>query len=232
MNPLRALVASVLAAIAVAGGPAAGQGDIAYQDRFDIAGCRHVSTGRSAYVVLEPGYQLVLEGGGERLAITVLASTRDIAGVTTRVVEERQWERGELREVARNFVALCERTGDAHYFGEEVDIYEKGGVVRHDGSWLAGTGGHRAGLLMPGKPAVGMRYHQEIAPGVAMDRAEILSVAETCKVPAGTFARCLKVRESSSLEPGTSALKFHAPGVGLVQDGNLRLVRYGIVNAR
>jgi hypothetical protein len=232
MSRPRAWLASALAAMAVVAGPVAGQRDGTYQDRFDIAGCRHVDTGRSAYFVLEPGYQLVLEGGGERLAITVLASTRDVAGVTTRIVEERQWERGELREVARNFVALCERTGDVHYFGEEVDIFEKGRAVRHDGSWLAGRDGQRAGLLMPGKPGVGMRYHQEVAPGIAMDRAEVLSVDETCKVPAGTFRRCLKVRESSSLEPGASGLKYHAPGIGLVQDGKLRLVRYGVVAAR
>ena len=45
-----------------------------------------VATGRNPYFILEPGYVLVLEGGGERLVITVLDQTRTIDGVETRVV--------------------------------------------------------------------------------------------------------------------------------------------------
>ena len=44
----------------------------------------------------------------------------------------------------------------------------------HKGAWLADKNdknGAKAGLMMPGKPKVGMKYYQEIAPGVAMDRA-------------------------------------------------------------
>ena len=45
---------------------------------------------------------------------------------------------GELVEVSRNFYARCTQTGDIYYFGEDVDIYEDGVVVSHDGAWLAG----------------------------------------------------------------------------------------------
>ena len=118
------------------------------------------------------------------------------------------------------------------YFGEDVDYYEGGRVVRHDGEWLAGAGGARPGLVMPGAPRVGMRYHQEIAPGRAMDRAEVVGLDETCQTPAGTFAGCLRVREDSPLEPGVAEDKYHAPGVGLVRDGSLRLTRYGPAGGR
>lgn len=206
--------------------------DPSWRAEFDLAGCTLAPTGKSRYFVLEPGFQLLLEGRGTRIQITVLDETRVVDGVTTRVVEEKEWKNGELYEIARNFFAICEQAGDVFYFGEEVDFYENGRVVRHDGSWLAGVNGNRAGLVMPGAPRVGMRYHQEVAPGVAMDRAEIVGANETCRTAAGEFRECLKVREESPLEPGVTEHKYHAPGIGLVRDEDVSLVRYGFVGGR
>jgi hypothetical protein len=222
---LFALAAALLSSAAAAQAPQ-------WQDKFDIAGCNPQTSGRSTYFVLEPGFQTVLEGGDTRLAITVLDQTRKVDGVMTRVVEEREWKNGELYEVSRNYFAMCERTKDVFYFGEEVDYYEKGKVVKHDGAWLAGVNGNRAGLIMPGTPKVGMRYYQEIAPDVAMDRAEIVSVTERCRTPAGTFANCLKVKESSAITPNEFEYKYHAPGIGLVIDEDLKLVRHGFAKGR
>ena len=212
--------------------PQANEPNPSWQQEFDLARCTLASTGRNRYFVLEPGFQLVLEGGTTRVQITVLDETRRVAGVETRVVEEREWKGGQLHEVSRNYFALCQQTGGVFYFGEDVDYYENGRVVRHDGAWLAGTGGNRAGLIMPGAPRVGMRYYQEVAPGVAMDRAEIVSLNETCETPAGRFSDCLKVKEDTPLEAGAGEYKYHAPGVGLVQDEDLRLTRYGFVGRR
>jgi len=75
---------------------------------------------------------------------------------------------------------------------------------------------------MPGQPKVGARYMQEIAPDVAMDRAEVVSLTETVKVQAGTFTNCLKTKESSALESGAEA-KLYAPGIGLLKDGGFEL---------
>jgi hypothetical protein len=200
-----------------------------WQDKFDIAACNPQTTGRNDYFILEPGWQLVLEGGDTRLAITVLDKTRKVDGVMTRAVEEREWKNGELYEVSTNYYAICEKTKDAFYFGEDVDYYEKGKVVKHDGAWLAGVNGSRAGLIMPGTPKVGMRYYQEVAPGVAMDRAEIVSLNETCKTRGGTFQRCMKVKEGTALDPKEFEYKYHAPGVGLVRDADLSLVRHGFL---
>jgi hypothetical protein len=218
--------------------PQADRTDRSWQQEFDLASCTLATTGRNRFFVLEPGFQLVLEGGNRdgghtRVQITVLDETRQVAGVGTRVVEEREWKDGELYEVSRNYFALCRQTGDVFYFGEDVDYYENGRVVKHDGSWLAGTGGNRAGLAMPGTPRAGMRYYQEVAPGVAMDRAEIVSLNETCQTPAGTFSNCMKVGEDNPLEPGgETEYKYYAPDVGLLQDEELRLTAYGFVGRR
>jgi hypothetical protein len=200
-----------------------------WQEEFDISNCNMLSEGRGRYFVMEPGFQLVLEGDDTKLQITVLDETKTVDGVVTRVVEEREWIDGALYEISRNYFAMCESTKDAFYFGEDVDFYKNGKVVKHDGSWLAGTDGNRAGLIMAGTPKLKMRYYQEIAPGVAMDRAEIVSLDDTCKTPAGTFTSCLKVKEGTALNILETEYKYYAPEIGLIGDESLRLVKYGFV---
>ncbi|MDH3700006.1 MAG: hypothetical protein OEU46_01720 [Alphaproteobacteria bacterium] len=198
-----------------------------WQEEFGISKCNLVTTGRNQYFIMEPGFQLVLTGDDTKLQITVLDETRMVDGVATRVIEEREWQDGALYEISRNFFAMCEETKDVFYFGEEVDFYQNGKVVKHDGSWLAGTNGNKAGLIMSGAPKVGMKYYQEIAPDVAMDRAEVISLNETCKTPAGTFAKCLKVKEGTALNFLETEYKYYAPEIGLIGDADLRLIRHG-----
>ena len=200
-----------------------------WQEEFAIAKCTLQTTGRNPYFILEPGFQLVYEGGDTKLQITVLDKTRTVDGVITRVVEEKEWKKGELHEIALNYFAFCEQTKDVFYFGEDVDYYENGKVVKHDGTWHAGKDGNRAGLVMPGTPKVAMKYYQELAPGVAMDRAEIVSLDETCKTPAGTFSKCMKVKEGSGIDLFAKEYKYYAPGIGLVRDEDLLLVKYGFI---
>jgi hypothetical protein len=217
-------------AAATANGPA-----VEWQEEFGIAERQLVDTGQSRYFVLLPGFQTVLASGNARLSVTVLDETREFNGITTRVVEEREWKNDELYEISRNFFAIDPRTGDVFYFGEEVDFYKKGRVTGHAGAWRAYEGGNRPGMIMPGDPDVGMKYYQELAPGVAMDRAEVISVSERYETPAGTFTDCLRTQESSKIKKllilSPKEHKTYAPGIGLVQDEKLKLVRYGYVDA-
>ena len=204
--------------------------DTPFQKEFDISSCKMLTKGRNEYFILEPGHQLVLEGGNEKIAITVLDETKTVDGTVTRVVEEREWKGGKQHEVSRNYFAMCEGTKDIFYFGEDVDDYEDGKVVRHSGAWIAGRAGSKVGLIMPGTPKVGMRYYQEFAPGVAIDQAEIVSLKETCKTPAGTFSKCMKVKETDPLD-GDVEYKYYAPGIGLIQEEDLALTKHGFVGA-
>lgn len=183
--------------------------------------------GRNPHFNLEPGYRLVLEKGLERVTITVLDSTKKIGDVETRVVEENETKGGKLVEISRNYYAISKRTNSVYYFGEDVDMYKNEKVVGHGGSWLAGVNGARFGLMIPGIVLLGSRYYQEFAPGVAMDRAEIVSLSETVVTPAARFTNCLKVEETTPLEPGNKEHKYYAAGIGLIQDGALKLVKHG-----
>lgn len=116
---------------------------------------------------------------------------------------------------------------DVFYFGEEVDIYKNGKLDSHEGAWIHGTDGAKAGLFMPARALLGARYYQEIAPKVALDRVEITSDSETLKTPSGTFPDCVKTEETTPLEPGVKEYKLYAKGIGIVQDGDLLLTKYG-----
>ena len=71
------------------------------------------------------------------------------------------------------------------------------------------------------------KFYQEQAPGVGMDRAEILSAGERVVTPAGSFENCVHAVETSAMEKGLLDHKWYAPGVGQVKDAEMVLVKYG-----
>ena len=204
-----------------------------YTTSFRAEDCTFSSTGRNPFFILEPNYQLLLAGGdaseAAEVTITVLNETSQVNGTETRVVEERESIGGELIEISRNFFAICDETNSVFYFGEEVDDYESGNIVSHEGAWLAGEDANRAGVIMPGNILLGARYYQEIAPNVALDRAEIIDMGEVIQTPSGDFTDTLITRETTPLEPDVAELKYYAVGIGLIQEEDLMLEHYGFI---
>jgi hypothetical protein len=182
-------------------------------------------TGSNAYFVLEPGHRLYYQHGRNNLTTTVLSETKMVDGVETRVVEDKEIKNGQIVELTRDYFAIDRTTKDVYCFGEEVDNYKNGKVVGHEGAWLSGVKGAKFGLMMPGKLKVGQKFYQEQAPGVGMDRAELIAVGETVTTPAGTFKDCVHTKETSALEKGMADHKWYAPGIGLVKAGEFVLVR-------
>lgn len=181
--------------------------------------------GSNTCLPLRPGIAWTYRDGATTLVVRVLDQPKVVDGVGTLVVEEREEAGGMLKELSHNYFAIEPRSGDVYYFGENVDIYSNQQLVTHEGAWRSGADGARFGLFLPGTPVVGDRFYQEMAPGVAMDRVEIVSVDERVETPAGVFDRCVHLRESTPLEGGTGH-KWFAPGVGLVKDGSMVLVSY------
>ncbi len=212
--------------------------DVTWTESFNIENLNFSSIGRNDYFILEPGYQLILEGeeDGETLVLNITVTDEpkliegivngELVSIETRVVLETETLNGELLEISRNFFAINNETNSVFYFGEEVDIYENGVVVSSEGEWEAFKDGALPGVMMPGIILLGARYQQEIAPGVAMDRAEIISMTETVKTPAGTFENCLKIEETNPID-GETEYKYYAAGIGIIQDEDLKLTSYG-----
>lgn len=211
---------------------------------FRLEDCRFKPRGVNPYFILKPGYQLVFEGEEDgqtvHLEITVLRQTEtinlpEIGAIKTRVIEERETADGQPVETSRNFFAMCNKTNDVYYFGEEVDIFNEDGTVSHEGAWRAGEpdedGLAAPGIMMPGTFLLGSRYFQEVADGIALDRAEHTAMGLEITVPAGTFTDCVQVTETTPLEPGVVDEKTYCPEVGLVTDGTVDLISYGFVNS-
>jgi hypothetical protein len=214
---------SLLLASAGALAPQSGEFQAVFQiDRKTLG-----TKGSNPYFNLTPGYRLSYKDGATTDTLTVLNETKVIDGVETRVVEDREMKNGALVELTRDYYAIDSAINDVYYFGEDVDVYRSGKVVGHEGAWMSGVKGAKFGLMMPGTPKAGHKFYQEQAPGIGMDRAEILSTGEKVTTPSGTFDHCIHVVETSALEKGLRDHKWYAAGVGPVKDGKLLLVSYG-----
>jgi hypothetical protein len=238
------LLGLVAALLAPASGAAAAQ-----TTQLDLALCapdRNAFTLNinNAYFPLPVGAVWVYtgkeQGDNVGLRITVLDATEPFRfgggrNVTTRVVEEAEWadtnangviDAGEqLIEVSLNYFAQTQ-SGTVCYFGENVDIYEDGEIVSHEGAWRAdgrrGLPGSAPGIFMPAAPEPGMTFQQEVAPGVAEDRATIQRTG-TATLPDGRVVNTITVRDFNPLD-GSRGTKLYGQGVGLIEDGPLRLL--------
>ena len=197
--------------------------DAGWRRDFAVDKARLGPTGSNPYFPLTPGLKIHLSDGSETVIVSVLDETKQVDGVETRVVEERETEDGELVEISRNYFAVDRTTGDVYYFGEDLDIYEGGKVVSHDGAWLSGQNGVKFGLIMPGKPAVGDKFYLENAPG-AVERVEIVDLDATLETPLRSFGGVVRCREDDVLDGGVSH-KWYAPGIGMVGDDEMRAIK-------
>ena len=236
--PAAGVLAATLWFVPVLFGDVARAAQPKFTTDFRLEDCTWDHQGRNPYFSLNHGDSLTLAGEdkGELVVveITVLNETRDITfetpkgnqlTVTTRKVREREWIDNELVEESTNYFARCVQTNDVFYFGEDVEPASIGG------SWLAGEGGALPGLIMPGRFLLGSRYFQEIAPDVALDRAEHVAMGVTITVPttpAQTFEDCVEVFETTPLEPSSKSTKRYCPGIGLVFDDGVQLVDFTV----
>ncbi len=217
--------------------------DAEFTDEFPVEDCWFVPYGGNDFFSLQPGRttyfnnaQCVAAGDCDEREDLWITVTRDVKKLTidvdgrrrpvwARVIEETEEADGELAEISRNYFASCLPSRDVYYFGEDVDIYEEGEIVSHDGSWLAGTYGAKPGVIMPESAFIlGQRYYQEVAPGVALDRAEHVETAIELGLQAGNFEGCIEVTETTPLEPDAESTKFYCPGAGLVIDNELEAI--------
>ena len=149
--------------------------------------------------------------------VRVTDGTRVVDGVECIVVLDvvRDAETGLLIEKTFDYYAQDE-SDNVWYFGEVSRQYEDGVLVGTEGSWLAGVDGATPGIVMEAHPRVSDRYNQENAPGVAEDRARVVSFDGEVNVPFGQFDDCLVTHETSPLDRQLNENKFYAEGIGQV----------------
>ncbi|MBI5487481.1 MAG: hypothetical protein HY905_09125 [Deltaproteobacteria bacterium] len=169
---------------------------------------------------LVPGTVTTFEGEGESIEVSVTSDAKVILGVTCTVVRDTVTVGGEVTEDTFDWFAQ-DRDGNVWYMGEDTKEYEGGVVVSTEGSWEAGVGGAKPGIVMPAAPAVGAPYRQEYLACEAEDHAEILALDESVTVPAGSYDHCVKTHEFTPLEPALNEQKYYCPGVGVALEVNV-----------
>jgi hypothetical protein len=192
----------------------------------------------NSFFPLSPGSSRRYEGvevdpaTGEAVEIgvheRVVAVPEEVAGAPVTVLAVQEYEDGQLTETTSDYHAQ-RPDGTVYYLGEDVNMYEDGQLVSHEGAWLAGEGANQAGEFMVTEPSVGQRFAQEQAPGVAEDISTVVADDLTVTTPAGTFSGCIKTQDLNPLDQSIEH-KYYCPDVGLVREefpnGYLDLVSY------
>lgn len=219
--------------------------DKEFTNSFMIDECKFTLKDVNPFFPLRPGWQVVLESEpsngepGEVSVVTVLDEIREVDGIKTRVVEELAFEKNgdELIPLERslNFYAICKQTGSVFYFGEDSsELDENGNVIATTGSWLAGTNGARAGIIMPGTILVGGGYYEEIAPAdSALDKARIKEIHENCEAGGIYFDKqCIETFNTSDCDPEAAEKKIYAKNIGNIVDEELEVKSFGFVKGK
>jgi hypothetical protein len=170
------------------------------------------------YLPLNPGITKISNGTSDgdptRDVFVVTNDTKEILGITTRVVQDDGYVKGKHEETTNDWFAQDDN-GNVWYMGEfTTDLSNKGS---HEGSWEAGVKGAKAGIVMEAEPKVGDTYNQEFAKGVAEDKGTVLSLNETVSVPYGSFSNVLKTKDFSPLEPDVVENKYYVQNIGEVK---------------
>ncbi len=179
------------------------------------------------YSTLTPGTLSIYEedsdsesGEIERHEVLVTDDTRDILGISSRVVSDREFDNDLLTDEKLSYYAQ-DSLGNVWLLGETVTEYEydeAGNVIDTDDSesWLAGEGQSLPGLIMAANPETGTAYYQRFDIGEAENQAEIVESDVSLTVDGDNFEDVIKIKEFSVLEPDEFDFKYYASGVGLV----------------
>ena len=188
----------------------------------DIDPADFSTTITNPYMPLVPGTSLSYEGGGERVVVTVTGRTRQVMGVETVVVRDREWRGAALVEDTEDWFAQ-DGDGNVWYFGEDTAECRDGQVTSHAGAWEAGVDDAEPGIVMLGAPRVGDTYRQEYYAGQAEDAARVRELGATVDFGDGTtYEEVLVTEDFTALEPGVLEHKFYAPEVGLIEEQAVR----------
>lgn len=199
-----------------------GAQEFSHDDAIPGKGRDFVPWSTNPWFPLVPGmawhYRSETPDGVETQVVTVTKEFERIQGVKTVVVTDVVRLDGEVIERTRDYYAMDDR-GNVWYFGEDTrEIDPETGAVSTAGTWRAGRDGARAGIIMLAHPDPGDEYKEEVAPGVAEDRARVIGRTSDINVPAGSFENVLKTENTTPLEPDVLEFKYYARGVGLVRE--------------
>jgi hypothetical protein len=191
--------------------------DATYDPKIDPA--KFTANITNPYLPWKPGNRWVYtgqkDGAPQRVEVTVTNERKSILGVDCVVVRDVVTVNHTLHEKTVDWYAQDDK-GNVWYFGEDTAEYVNGVVSSTAGSWEAGVDNAKAGIVMPAQPKPGGFYRQEYRPGIAEDKARIITTTGTQSTPAGSFKSVVETRDIDPLNPDKKELKWYAKGVGAI----------------
>jgi hypothetical protein len=196
---------------------------------FDSRNFTRSTTIDNEFLPMTPGTRFILEGRanrtGQPLAHQVIFTVTDLTmvvhGVKSRVMHDVDVNDGVLIEEELSFFAQDD-AGRVWNTGEYPEEYVNGSFAGAPRSWFSGMEFATAGVHMLRDPQLGTPpYVQGDAPLVKfLDCGQVYQKDLTVTVPTRIYERVLAIREWAPLERGGGfQLKYHAPGVGIVNVG-------------
>ena len=179
------------------------------------------------YFTLTPGTVSVYEENFdleddaiERHEVLVTEDTKDILGITTRVVSDREFDNDLLTDEKLSYYAQ-DSQGNVWLLGETIIEYEydaADNLIETDDSesWLAGEGQALPGWIMSANAISGEAYYQRFDIGEVESQAEVVETGISLTVDDDNFTDVIKVKEFSALEPDEFDFIYYAPGVGQI----------------
>lgn len=187
----------------------------------------HPLDGSATYFPLVPGTRFTYEGtvaddeGVHRheLVFVVTDLVKEVDGLDARVILDRDYSDGVLTESELAFFAQDD-AGNVWTRGEYPEEYEEGTFTGAPSTWITGVRGARAGILVPGAPAVGTApFVQGRAAAVGFyDVGQVVAEGKRVCIPLGCYSGGVEIRESAPNAPDDGVqLKYYAPHVGGVR---------------
>lgn len=168
------------------------------------------------YFPLTPGSQWTYTSsdGSRTTTVQVAQERREIEGISATVVQTQP---------AGRDASPAEQTEDWY-------AQDRAGNVWHLGtsaSWEAGQGEALAGVAMLASPRQGDGYREELAPDVATDVLEVITINARVELADEAYDGVVKLEATSPLRPGVVEERYYAQGIGLVlaeADGDQQLI--------
>ncbi len=205
----------------------------AFLPDFYAATFSNPTTVDHAYFPLVPGVTRTYAGSyvdehgetqTESFQHTTLATPGpELLGVETVVLRDRAFENNLLVEDTFDYYAQDD-VGNVWYMGEDVTnyVYDDDDnliATNTSSSWLAGVNSGVPGWIMPADLSPAINYYQEWSPfDAAIDEGTTLASDREYTIGAVTYTDVLAVLETLDTDPDVRAIKYYAPGIGLIAE--------------
>lgn len=221
--------ASAMVALAACGSGSTAKGptpEIPPQIAYDAATFSKPTVIDNRYYPMAPGTQWTFEGTANRgtgqmphqVIITVSDLVKDIHGIATTVVWERDVNEGVLAETELAFFAQDDH-GNLWNFGEYPEEWNGKKFKGAPSTWISGQRGAQGGVHVYGNPTVGSpSYREGTAPKIGfLDAARVEGADQQRCALVGCFSNVLVIDEWSSKAEDGHQIKSYAPGLGMLR---------------